>query len=224
MADRQQTAIAIFAKAPIAGFAKTRLIPRLGAPGAARFQHQMIEKTLHTAQAAAIGPVSLWCTPSVHEPAFQALAEHNGVSLCTQPNTDLGQRMAHAFAAITPELPILLVGTDCPALTAHHFVLCARALKNGADAVFIPVEDGGYILIGLKRSVPALFQDMAWGSAQVMAATRARARALGLKWLEMPPLWDIDVEEDYDRALALGLIAPDADAHASVSEQGGMVS
>lgn len=216
--------IAIFAKAPIAGFAKTRLIPRLGACGAARLQHQLISRTLHTAQAARLGPITLWCAPTSRHPLFQLLATQEDVALQIQPQGDLGRRMEHVFALGTAILPTLLVGTDCPALTPHHLVRCAQALEDGADAVFIPVVDGGYSLIGLARPAPCLFRNIAWGSAEVMAATRARACAAGLRWHELPPLFDLDVTEDYERALALGLVAQD-DGTAQIHLQcGGTVS
>lgn len=206
MAEVTQIAIAIFAKAPIAGYAKTRLIPHLGMHGAASLQHQLIAKTIATARAAKLGPVALWCTPTAQEPAFETLAAREQVLRFTQTDGDLGRRMDHAFQVMTAQMPTLLVGTDCPALEPPHFMDCAQILKQGNDAVFIPVEDGGYILVGLRRPAPALFRDMAWGSARVMAATRARARALGLSWQELPALWDLDVAADYDRARALGLI------------------
>ncbi len=207
MADVTPIAIAIFAKAPIAGYAKTRLISRLGARGAANLQGQLIAKTIATARVANLGPVTLWCTPTARETVFEDLAARANVSLFTQTEGDLGQRMDHALRVMTSAMPTLLVGTDCPALEPRHFIGCAEILKQGRDAVFIPVEDGGYILVGLRRPAPALFRDMAWGSARVMAATRARARALGLSWQELPALWDLDVAADYDRARALGLIA-----------------
>jgi glycosyltransferase A (GT-A) superfamily protein (DUF2064 family) len=101
--------------------------------------------------------------------------------------------------------PALVIGTDCPALTADHLRAAADALRDGADAVVIPVADGGYALIGTRSPQPALFSDMEWSTTTVMAETRNRLRALGLAWRELPALWDLDRPDDLDRLHAAGL-------------------
>ncbi|MBI1330944.1 MAG: DUF2064 domain-containing protein [Alphaproteobacteria bacterium] len=205
-------AIVIFAKAPIEGFAKTRLIPRLGAKGAADLQRRLIERTVRAACASHVGPVSLWCSPSKSELAFQSLSEHYALPLFDQIEGDLGRRMHHAFSVTEATMPALLVGTDCAVLAPEHFARCAGALRTGAQSVFIPVEDGGYILIGLRRPMPVLFESIPWGTAHVMTETRNRVEALGVSSAELPPLWDIDRPEDYDRAVACGALeAPRSD-------------
>jgi hypothetical protein len=98
------------------------------------------------------------------------------------------------------------MGTDCVAIDVQLLSECANALHAGKDAVFLPVEDGGYILIGLKAPVPELFPDMPWTTECVMPVTRQRAAKLGLKIAEPKLLWDIDRPEDYERALAEGLL------------------
>jgi glycosyltransferase A (GT-A) superfamily protein (DUF2064 family) len=98
------------------------------------------------------------------------------------------------------------VGSDCPALTADHLRQADRVLRDGVDAVFVPCEDGGYALIGLRRVDPRLFEDVAWGGAAVMAQTRARLTGLGWRWRELETLWDVDRPEDYERLLASRLL------------------
>ena len=100
----------------------------------------------------------------------------------------------------------LLIGTDCPALAPAHLQLASNALRNGDDAVFVPTEDGGYALIGLRRYDPWLFQDIAWGSETVMTQTRERLNALGWRWSELQTLWDVDRPPDYQRLLANGML------------------
>jgi len=114
--------------------------------------------------------------------------------------------MAHAFDELTPGGPVLLMGTDCAVITPAHLVGCADALRHGADAVVVPVEDGGYILIGLRAPAPGLFTAMPWSTSAIMALTRERARSAGLSIVECETLWDIDRPEDYDRAVAEGLL------------------
>lgn len=190
------------AKAPVAGYAKTRLIPALGAAAAARLQRQLTLRTLATARAAAIGPVTLWCAPDTDHRFFRAMQRRHGLDLRTQPEFDLGRRMAHVFAG-NRERPLLLIGTDCPALDVEHLRQAALALRSAVDAVFITTEDGGYFLVGLKQPCPELFAGIAWSTARVMAQTRDRLSALGLRWQEVARLWDVDRAEDVVRWQAL---------------------
>ena len=196
--------IAVFARAPIAGQAKTRLIPRLGAAGAARMQRQLIERSLARARDVRGARVTLWTT--VDDADTRALAAAASVTLRLQRGDDLGSRMSNAFAeTLDGNRPMLLIGTDCPAQTAADLEAAAASLQE-ADAVIQPAEDGGYVLIGMKRFHPALFERVAWGSATVLAATRARAADRRLRLAELPMCWDLDRGEDLDRALALGLV------------------
>jgi len=194
--------IAVMAKAPIAGYSKTRLIPQLGAEGAARLQRRLTLRTLATARAAETGPVTLWCAPDNRQRFFRAVQRRFGVALRTQPELDLGARMAHIFAA-GGSRPLLLIGTDCPALTADHLRQAAQALRDGADASFITTEDGGYFLVGLQRPAAELFSGIAWSTEHVMAQTRRRLSALNLRWQETARLWDVDRAEDLTRWQAL---------------------
>ncbi len=198
--------IAILAKAPLAGFAKTRLIPALGERGAARLQRAFIVRTVHMAQQANLGGgVRLWCTPGAGQRFFRALQRATGVQCSDQPAGDLGQRMVASIAAAPG--PVLLVGTDCPALGMQHLRAAAAALQGGAatgaGAVFIPAEDGGYVLVGLRQPQPGLFHGIDWSTERVMAQTRQRAKALGVALCELAPLWDVDTPHDLARLAAL---------------------
>ena len=188
--------VAILAKAPIPGLAKTRLIPSIGAHAAAVLQERLTERAVETALATAIGPVTLWCAPDLTHVAFQDLAMRFPISLKQQPDGDLGARMLTAMAA--SGRPTLVIGTDCPALAPAHLHAATLALCD-AEVVLIPAEDGGYVLIGARTAHPQLFADIAWGSASVLAETRARIAALGLAAAELTPLWDIDTESDLAR-------------------------
>ena len=198
-ADR--VGIAIMARAPVAGAAKTRLIPRLGAEGAAALHARLVRHALATAVAAKLGPVTLHCTPDRRHPFFAACATEFDVGLRTQPPGGLGERMLAAFWHRSPQL---LIGTDCPALRPEHLRGAAEVLER-EDAVLLPAEDGGYVLIGLCRPAYELFTGMTWGVDTVMAETRTRLSALGLSWSEPATLWDIDRPDDYDRLVREGL-------------------
>ena len=194
-------AVAILAKAPVAGLAKTRLIPALGAAGAARLQRRLTLQALRTAYAADLGPVTLWCAPDTGHRFFRALQKKHGVACRAQPTGDLGQRMHAAFEFHAG--PLLLIGTDCPALTSQHLHAAAAALQAGADAVLQPAEDGGYVLVGLRQPQWPVFDGVAWSTAEVLQQTRARLRRLGLAWQETPLLWDVDVPADLARLRTL---------------------
>jgi uncharacterized protein len=198
--------IAVFAKAPVAGYAKTRLIPMIGADGAARLQAKLIKQAVATALAAALGPVSLWCAPDRRHNLFDSLAAKHGIDLHDQTGSDLGARMLHAFEALAQRGPTILIGTDCPALRPNHLLASIDALDREDGAVFIPAEDGGYVLVGMKRAIPELFYDIPWGTSEVMARTRLRAAQAKQRLSELPELWDLDTPEDYSRAISQGLI------------------
>lgn len=196
-------AIAILAKAPLPGLAKTRLTPVLGADGAANLQARFIAHAVTTALSAAVGPVTLWAAPDRHHPLFQTIVGKHDVALAVQPEGDLGARMIAALAAARG--PAIVVGTDCPALTAEHLRAAAQVLVDRIDAVIMPVDDGGYGLIGMQRPEPALFEDMTWSTSSVMAETRRRLSRLGLSWREPARLWDVDVPADLDRLVGAAL-------------------
>jgi rSAM/selenodomain-associated transferase 1 len=188
--------VAVLAKAPIPGLAKTRLIPAIGAHAAAVLQERLTERAVATACAADVGPVTLWCTPSPDQTSFQDLARGFAIVLKQQPDGDLGERMLGAIAAQNG--PTLVIGTDCPALTSEHLREAAQVLDD-ADVVLIPAEDGGYVLIGARAVHLDLFAGIAWSTSAVLAQTRTRIGALSLKALELPTLWDVDTEADLAR-------------------------
>ena len=201
------TVVIVFARAPFPGEVKTRLVPLLGAEGAAALHARLVKRTLQTARAASFRRIELHGTPGVDDPFFRFCAAHYSAAVVAQTGADLGARMLAAFASALADCPrALLVGSDCPALTARHLRQADGALRNGADAVFVPCEDGGYALIGLRRADARLFEAIEWGGADVMAATRARVAELGWHHRELETLWDVDRPEDYRRLVASRLL------------------
>lgn len=201
----EHVSVAVFARAPLAGAAKTRLIPALGAVGAARLQRRLTLHALAVAQSASIGCITLWAAPDGSHRFFRAVQHRCGVDLRGQLGNDLGARMAHAFSVQAG--PLLLIGTDCPALQAAHLLAAAEVLlderQGGNDAVFIPADDGGYVLVGLRCPQQQLFEGIDWGSDRVMAQTRERLLLRGLRWVELPSLWDVDRPADLARLASL---------------------
>ena len=188
--------VIVFAKAPQAGRAKTRLIGTLSAEGAAALAERLLHSALDHALTADVGPVELCVTPDRAHPAFTARAHDGTVRLTDQGDGDLGERMARAFERVLrTQSCAVLIGTDAPALDATYLRSAAAALER-ADAVFGPAADGGYALVGLRRPAPGLFHGMRWSHARVMAQTRERLAALGLRHAELPLLHDIDEPAD----------------------------
>ena len=181
--------IIVFSKPPVPGEAKTRLIPRLGAWGAARLQLRLTRHALAVARAARCGPVEL------HVSRRHSLFAHARV----QRGPNLGARMAGAFARA--RRPAILIGSDCPVLEPREIRRAWRYLCAGYDAVIAPAEDGGYALIGLRRPLPELFGDIKWGSERVYAQTAKRLARY--RWRALRTVWDVDRPADLERLRSL---------------------
>ena len=121
----------------------------------------------------------------------------------TQQGDDLGDRMRHAFArALKIYRAVILIGSDCPVLTAGDLKQARQALQNN-DIVLGPARDGGYYLIGLCKNSRALFEGIAWGQATVFRQTRGRIKALGWRLGILTERWDVDDLDSLQDYLAL---------------------
>jgi rSAM/selenodomain-associated transferase 1 len=186
--------IIVFAKAPVPGQAKTRLIPRLGAWRAARLHARLTRLAVETALAAGCGQVEL------HGTARHSFFSRLKTPFRLQRGRDLGERMCRALESALRRHPIaILVGTDCPMLSAADLRRAARWLRGGCDAVLAPAEDGGYALIGLKRGMPQLFQSI----DQQPARGDTVKKLAGYRWRALRRVWDVDRPEDLERLRSL---------------------
>jgi uncharacterized protein len=193
-------ALIVFARAPEPGRVKTRLVPLLGEIGAARLHARLVERTLRTGTASGFDDICLYCSPRTNSSFFEKMETRFGVRLRAQVRGNLGDRMYHAFKhALRGHSFVVLIGSDCPALRPADLRAAARALREGADAVLAPAEDGGYPLIGLRRVSRRLFDRIPWGSPRVLAQTRRRLEALRWRWQELRTVWDVDRPEDVAR-------------------------
>ncbi|MDQ2076016.1 TIGR04282 family arsenosugar biosynthesis glycosyltransferase [Marinimicrobium sp. ABcell2] len=192
----QTLTLLIMAKAPRPGYAKTRLIPALGAEGAARLAHRMLEQTLNAALQAQIGTVELCTSPAIDSPEWQAVTLPPGLRFSHQGEGDLGQRMARASKrALTHSGAVIIIGTDCVDMNPQLLRRAATQL-NTQDAVIYPTRDGGYALLGLRRFAPSLFQDMPWSTDAVFEHTCARIDTLGWSLAVGEVLQDVDEPGD----------------------------
>lgn len=192
--------VQVFTRAPVPGEVKTRLIPHLGADGAAALHGRLLRHALHTATASGIGSLQLWCAPDTAHPFLQDCARRFGAQLRAQGTADLGMRMREAISAANAEgHAAVLIGSDSPSLQPQDLRAAAAALEEGCDAAFVPAEDGGYVLVAASQAPAMLFDRIEWGTPRVMAQTRERLMQLGWRWRELPPRWDVDRPEDYER-------------------------
>jgi uncharacterized protein len=191
-----QPALLLFAKQPIAGEVKTRLLPQYSAAQAAEIAALLIEETVALAAANWPGPIYLSCTPDVGHPLFRDLAARFGVMLTAQTTGDLGARLQQALGfGIERHGAAAVLGCDVPHCEWEILDDANSALARGRN-VLGPSEDGGYYLIGLCDRYPELFVDIDWGGPRVLAATLERAQAIGIEFTLLPMLRDIDTAAD----------------------------
>ena len=184
--------IIVFARAPVPGEAKTRLIPRLGEWRAARLHERLTRHAVRTALAAGCGRVE------IHGTRRHSFFDGLGVPFRLQRGRDLGERMHHALAR---NPGAILIGTDCPELTVADLRRTRRLLQGGCEAVLAPAEDGGYALIALRRVAADTFRNIAWGTSTVFEETAKRLR--GHRWRALRTVWDVDRPEDLVRLRSL---------------------
>jgi hypothetical protein len=200
MQDRnpQEERIVLFCKYPEPGSVKTRLIAHLGAEVAARLQTEMALHVLNWMRASS---KSRGCEVELRylgadEGGMRGIFG-GGVSYREQGNGDFGDRIARAFSHAFNEKVkrVLAIGADCPTVTAQVIDNALDALKN-YDAVVGPATDGGYYLIGLSKEARYLFEDMAWGTSEVLEKTLQRVHANHLSLRLLEPMSDVDRPED----------------------------
>ncbi|AQU83542.1 MULTISPECIES: TIGR04282 family arsenosugar biosynthesis glycosyltransferase [unclassified Halomonas] len=187
----------LLAKAPLPGQAKTRLIPCLGPEGAAQAHASMVRHCVATAcDALGAEHVTLWTSLDHQHPLFRELQTHYGITLAAQQQGDVGMRVRHALKSALG--PAMVMGTDCPSITVAMLKQCSIALKS-VPVVILPAEDGGYGLIGTHDDYPSLFENIPWGTDQVLNVTRQRLAAQALESVFPDTMWDIDRPEDWLR-------------------------
>lgn len=200
-------ALAIFAKNPLPGHVKTRLVPPLTASSAAELYGCMLHDTLAKV-AASLPEIEPWLFyDGAPEAASSFAALAGGIPCLPQEGADLGARMANAVRALLARGhdAVAVIGTDSPDLPVSFITQAYELLAEGHDAVFGPSEDGGYYLVAMKRLVPALFRGIPWSSDEVLAQSLAVASREGVAVGLLPPWYDIDTAADLERP---GLVSP----------------
>ena len=193
------TRLCIFARAPVLGEVKSRLARTFGEVAALAAYRELCATAFdHLAKVPGI-ETELWIAGAADHPDVVEWSARWDLPISRQQGADLGARMRFAIdACLGDGMPGLVVGTDCPTITASYLQHAAAELDSH-DLVLGPAEDGGYGLIGLRLPAPTLFEDMPWGSDRVMSETLARAKKAGLDYRLLETVWDVDEPEDWVR-------------------------
>jgi rSAM/selenodomain-associated transferase 1 len=194
------TVVLLFAKAPVEGEVNTRLIPDIGVEAATQLQHELIEHRLEMLSQSELADIELHCLPDTQHECFVAAHKNYPVTLRQQDGSVLGERMFNAVTvALKSYRHCILLGTDAPALDAVAIGHAIDVLRSGMSVVIAPAEDGGYVMLGLSKAYRCLFQDIAWGTENVMQQSRDALAMNGIEYQELASCWDIDRVEDYLR-------------------------
>ena len=185
----------IFVKAPRPGLVKTRLARSIGASEASAAYRTLTETLLRNLEK--IPGVELRFAPDDAAPEIQGWLRKDWKSRPQGPG-DLGERLQRAFAEAFAEgaKTVILIGSDCPAITPDDIHTGWSSLRQH-DLVLGPAVDGGYWLIGLRSPQPDLFNRMFWSTEKVFGETLQRARAMNLSVGLLRILADIDTERDW---------------------------
>ena len=200
-----ENALIVFAKPPVAGLAKTRLIPALGKDGSAEMHAKLLMHTLGSVSSPQnlenTWDTHLWCSNDPDNHFFIECEKRFGVTRHKQVGVDLGERMAHAIHTMLQSYQrVCIIGSDCPEMNSLKVSTVFSCLKTENDLAITPAEDGGYVLLAVKeRLFPEIFSDIEWGGAGVFNQTISKIEALELNAKIQPTLWDVDEPVDLKR-------------------------
>lgn len=200
----------VFAESQQPGRCKKNLIARYGSEGACAVHLQLTIRTIEECLAAFAPQRVLLAVNDFHE-TLTHFSRRHGIRMVRQHPGGPGQRRHFALhSALTYRQSAILVGTDCPTLTASKLKKAASALER-TRMVFTPTEDGSYILVGASLLAREAFQGIPWDTDLVMETTRQNLERLGWirsqSWTEFPTEWTVDSQADAERASKLGLLA-----------------
>ncbi|MBT8148621.1 MAG: TIGR04282 family arsenosugar biosynthesis glycosyltransferase [Gammaproteobacteria bacterium] len=197
-----------FAKAPVPGAVKTRMLPELNARQACALHRQLVRHTLAQLLDSRIAPVQLHCDQANHAGVQAWQQDFDLERVYTQVSGNLGEKMQQAFAQLLARQDVdqvLLVGSDCPFIDCAYLEQAVQALQRGSDVVLGPAADGGYVLIGMCEPHAGVFAGIDWGTSSVLEQTLTQVQQQGLTVALLPELHDIDRPQDLAR---LGQLQP----------------
>ena len=186
--------VQVFTRAPVPGEVKTRLIPELGEQGAASLHADLAGRLLESLDGSELA-LEIWVSSNTDHPFFNQFAAERR----EQIGSDLGERMASSLAdGLSRASKVVLIGTDLPSLDVSYVETAFEALDSH-QVVLGPAVDGGYGLIGVSGSVPAIFSEIAWGGPSVLEETCKKLNELRCSYRLLPLIWDVDTPDDLPR-------------------------
>lgn len=195
-AERDRLLLVQFARSPLEGQVKTRMIPHLTAAAARDLHCELVTWTCRQLLASGLGDVEVHVAGDTCEPLFERCLALGASAVLQQQGAHLGERMYHAIReGLERYASVILVGSDCPGIDPAYLRRAAFALGE-APLVLGPAIDGGYVMIGANAIEPEVFRDIPWGTPGVYARTRAALSRMSMRWAELPALSDIDRPED----------------------------
>lgn len=197
-----QARIVLFAREPVEGRVKTRLEPVLGRQGALAMHCELTRYMIHMVGQSGLAELELSVDGNPDHGWFRQCAAE--LRRYAQQGDHLGERMRRAAKQVLAEREmVILLGADCVSVDADYLQSALRELEAGTDVVLGPAEDGGYVLLGLRRSDLSIFDALPWGSAEVLDLTRKKLQAQAIEWKELAPRWDVDRPADIERLSVL---------------------
>jgi len=192
-------ALAVMARAPVPGQVKTRLQPHLSPEQCSELYTALLRDAIELACSVRAYAPFLAFTPAEAERYFRRLAPMR-MGLISQTGSDLGQRMQGVMERLDEEgySPVVIVGSDLPALQPATLEQAVQSLRN-ADVCLGPSRDGGYYLVGGRRTCAPIFKGIPWGTARVLEVTIEKSKAAGLTVALLGECADVDTLEDLDR-------------------------
>lgn len=189
--------LVIFAKAPVPGMVKTRLQPQLTKCQSAELAKLLLQITINKAIECWPGEVILSVGVDANHPFLVEMSKEHHLRLESQAEGDLGQRMHSAMQQFG--YPAAIIGSDIPQISKQALQDAYTHLCGGNN-VLGPSDDGGYYLLGLTESKPALFEKVVWGSDKVLAQTLEKAQGLSLDLQQLALINDVDTWSDLSAA------------------------
>lgn len=183
--------IQIFAKPPVEGKVKTRLIPDIGALKATHVFRHCLSYTLDLLRASHCN-YQIWLSEETQDSIFQQ------ETYCLQQGSGLGDRMLFALESelsVQPDNKVILIGSDCLDLNQQHLDQALTALETN-DIVLLPTLDGGFALIGCRVIDPLLFNNIEWSSSRVLQQTIDNANLLSYQIYLLEVVRDVDTLSD----------------------------
>lgn len=187
----------IFAKSPVSGKCKTRLIPLLGEQAANDFYKELLLHTITIASQLNDIDIAVYAYPDTQHEFLQELAKEYSCSLHSQQGNNLGDRMHNAMQhSLQNHTQCVLIGSDCPSITPVYIQRAFNSL-NSHTITIGPAKDGGYVLIGACEIQPDIFSNTEWSSGRVLQQCISNIERLDLRYELLETLWDIDTPNDF---------------------------